>query len=136
MLMSVQYECDILENRISYRIVGAGIEVHRRLGPGLLERTYAVCLAHELAAFGFKVSSEARIPLIYKDLHIERAFRADLIIDDKVLIEIKSVAAIQPIHKVQVLTYLRLTGLRLGLLMNFNTACLRDGVERVVNGLV
>jgi GxxExxY protein len=134
--MSVQYECDILENRIAYRIIGAGIEVHKRLGPGLLERAYAKCLAHELAAAGFKVASETRIPLIYKDLHVEDAFRADLIIDDKVLVEVKSVAAIQPIHKVQVLTYLRLTGLRLGLLMNFNTACLRDGVDRVANGLV
>jgi GxxExxY protein len=135
MLLSVQYECDILENRISYRIIGAGIEVHRRLGPGLLEKTYAACLEYELAAVGLKVASEVRIPLIYKDLHVDCAYRADLIVDDKVLIEIKSVAAIQPIHKVQVLTYLRLTSLKLGLLMNFNTACLRDGVDRVVNGL-
>ena len=133
--MIVQYECDILENRISYKIVGAGIEVHKRLGPGLLERTYAKCLAHELASVGFKVASEAQIPLMYKDPLVECAFRADLIIADKVLVEVKSVAAIQPIHKVQVLTYLRLTGLRLGLLMNFNTVCLRDGVERVANGL-
>ena len=93
-------------------------------------------LRMSLRLLASKFPAKLEFHLIYKDLHIECAFRADLIIDDKVLIEIKSVAAIQPIHKVQVLTYLRLTGLRLGLLMNFNTACLRDGVERVVNGLV
>jgi GxxExxY protein len=114
------------------QIIGAAIEVHRWLGPGLLETAYEECLAWELRAAGLRLSRQVLIPLIYKGLRIENAYRIDLIVDEKVLVELKHVEQVTVVHQAQVLTYLRLTGLRTALLINFNTDVLRDGIRRFV----
>jgi len=122
------------ENQISSGIISASIAIHRTLGPGLLESVYEKILAHELSKGGFIVEVQKTIPLIYGDLCIEDAFRADLVVNNQVLVELKSVRTLEPVHHKQVLTYLRLTGLKLGLLINFNAHLLKDGVARVING--
>ena len=121
-------------NDLSYRIIGAGVEVHRALGPGLLESTYRTCMVYELRERRIKVVTEQAIPVRYKKLILDGGYRVDLIVDDTVIVELKSVETVLPVHRAQVLSYLRHTNKPLGLLMNFNVAILTDGVDRIKNG--
>lgn len=114
-------------------IIGAAIEVHRRLGPGLLETAYRKCLAYELRKRGHEVIEEQPIPVIYDDVHMECGFRADLIVDAQVIVELKAKSAIHPIDKAQLLSHLRLAQKSVGLLINFHDVKLIDGVTRIVN---
>lgn len=123
------------ENELSYKIIGAALEVHRNLGAGLLENTYEIALAYELKQLGFAVRRQVTLPVKYKEVMIENAYKIDLVIENKVIVEIKSVAEIHPIFQAQLLTYLKLTNLKLGLLINFNTLLIRNGIHRVVNKL-
>lgn len=121
-------------NELTGAIIGAAVEVHRRLGPGLLESEYRVCLAYELRKRGFEVIEEQAVPVIYDDIRLECGFRADLLVNGVVVVELKAKAAIHPIDKAQTLSHLRLMGLQLGLLINFHEAKLVDGVHRNING--
>ena len=121
-------------NELSYRIIGAGIEVHRGVGPGLLESTYLACMIYELRQRGMNVASDQKIPIRYKTLKLDSNYRFDLLIDDTIIVELKSVETVLPVHRAQVLSYLRHLKKPLGLLMNFNVAVLTDGVERIKNG--
>jgi GxxExxY protein len=122
-------------NSISGKIVDAALHVHKSLGPGLLESVYEVVLAHELQRRGLYVVRQHPVPIEYDEIRLQIGFRADLLIEDKIIVEIKSVEAIAPVHKMQLLTYLRLADKRLGLLINFNVALIKDGIYRIVNGL-
>jgi GxxExxY protein len=121
---------------LTHAIIGAAIEVHRLLGPGLLENAYAECLARELTLRGISFEREKPIPLVYKDLRVDAGYRPDFIVDGKVVVELKAVEALAPIHDAIVLTYLRVSGCKIGLLMNFNVAVLKDGIRRLVLGYV
>lgn len=123
------------ENEIAKIIVDAAFQIHKRLGPGLLESVYEVVLAHELKKRGVRVKRQVPVAIVYDDIKFDEGFRADLIIEDKVIVELKSVENIVPVHKKQLLTYLRLSDKRLGLLINFGSELIRDGISRVVNGL-
>ncbi|PCJ28575.1 MAG: GxxExxY protein [Flavobacteriales bacterium] len=123
------------ENELSKIIIGLGIEIHTELGPGLLESAYEECLYFELKKNGFKVEKQKALPLSYKEVTLEVGYRMDLLVEDKVVIEIKAVEALNDVHLAQVLTYLKLSKCKLGLLMNFNVYRLKDGIKRVVNGL-
>jgi len=123
------------ENLIAKEIVDAAYGVHTTLGPGLLESVYEAVLSFELVERGFHIVREQPIPIVYKEVRIEHGFRADLIVEDKVIVEIKSIELIAPVHKKQLLTYLKLADKRLGLLINFNVALIKDGITRIVNGL-
>ena len=123
------------ENEISKQIVDAAFKIHTRLGPGLLESVYEAVLAYELRKRGLRVERQKVIPVVYEEVRLDEGFRADLVVEDKVIIELKSVEAIARVHKKQVLTYLRLSNLRLGLLINFGEELIKDGISRVVNGL-
>jgi len=123
------------ENEISKVVVDAAIAVHRELGPGLLESVYEVVLAYELGQRGLSVKRQVPIPIRYKDMTFDEAFRADLVIEEKVIVELKSVEQVSEAHKKQVQTYLRLTGCKLGFLLNFGEALMKRGITRVVNGL-
>lgn len=123
------------ENDIGTRVLEAAIHVHRELGPGLLESVYEVILARELSDRGLQVERQVQVPIIYKGIRFDEGFRADIIVEGKVLLELKSVERILPAHKKQVQTYLRLTGLKLGYLLNFGEAVLKSGITRCVNGL-
>lgn len=123
------------ENELSNKIVGVAIEVHRSLGPGLLESTYEECLCHELSLNQIPFERQAMLPVFYKGNQLDCGYRVDIIVDSKVILELKSVAEIQPIHKAQLLTYLKLSGLKLGLLLNFNVVLMKDGINRFVRGL-
>ena len=123
------------ENEIGTMVIETAIAIHRELGPGLLESVYEVVLERELVARGLKVSRQLSIPIIYKGLRFDEGFRADLIVADAVLIELKSTEKVSEAHKKQVQTYLRLTGLKLGYLLNFGEALLKNGITRCVNRL-
>jgi GxxExxY protein len=123
------------ENALSNRVIGAAIEVHRILGPGLLESVYELALERELRLIGLPVRRQQTVPLEYKGTALGDGFRMDMLVSDMLLLEIKAVEQLLPLHEAQLLTYLRLTGKRLGLLINFNTRTLKDGIRRVVNGL-
>jgi GxxExxY protein len=123
------------ENEISREIVDAAYKIHTRLGPGLFESVYERVMRYELEKRGLIVVAQHPVPVVYESVHIEGAFRADLIVQDKVIVELKSVEAIAAIHRRQLLTYLRLSGLRLGLLINFNVDLIKDGISRIANGL-
>ena len=123
------------ENEIAKIIVDAAYQIHVRLGPGLLESVYETVLAYELKKRRLNVVRQVPVLVIYDDLEFEEGFRADLIVEDCVNIELKSVESIQPVHKKQLLTYLRLTDRRLGLLINFGDALIKDGISRIANGL-
>ncbi len=112
-------------------IVDAAMAVHMALGPGLLESVYEVCLCHELAQRGIAFESQVPLPISYKGVKLEAGLRLDLLVNQKVIVELKAVENTQPVHEAQLLTYLKLTGLRLGLLLNFNSALLRDGIKRM-----
>ena len=121
-------------NDLTNAIIGAAIEVHRRLGPGLLESAYRVCLAYELSKRGFDVVEEKPVPVIYDDVKLECGFRADLLVNRLVVVELKATSVIHPVDKAQTLSHLRLLNLRFGLLINFHEERLVDGVNRIVNG--
>ena len=123
------------ENELAKIVVDSALTIHKALGPGLLESVYQAVLAYELRQNGLKVEAEVSIPVVYGQVQIETAFRADLIVDGCLLIELKSIEQINPIHKKQLLTYLRLSDTRLGLLINFNEELIKNGIHRVVNGL-
>ena len=125
----------LTENQLSKITLDAAFKVHSRTGPGLLETVYEVVLAHELRKQGLHVERQVPIPIRYDELEFEEGFRADLVVEDKLIVELKSVEKLAPIHGKQVLTQLRLSGYRLGLLINFGEVHLRDGVERIANGL-
>ena len=118
---------------LTREIIGAGIEVHRVLGPGLLESSYRTCLQYELGARRVPFATERPVPVVYKGIALASEYRLDLLVDNCVVVEIKAVAALLPIHQAQLLTYLHLTGLPVGLLINFNVPKLADGVRRVIN---
>lgn len=122
-------------NRLSNVVIGAAIEVHRLLGPGLLESAYQQCLAWELEQQDLVVEQQVIVPLRYKQLHVENGYRVDMLVEREVIIELKSVDGLLPIHTAQLLTYLKLTGLRLGLLLNFKVDVMRNGIKRVANRL-
>ncbi|WP_265429031.1 GxxExxY protein [Chryseobacterium sp. YIM B08800] len=123
------------ENELSYKIIGAALEVHKTLGSGLLESAYEAALAYELKELGLKVERQLLFPLKYKNELIDNAYRIDLMIENKIIVEVKSVVEIHPIFYSQVLTYLKLTDIKLGLLINFNTPLIKDGIHRIVNKL-
>jgi GxxExxY protein len=123
------------ENEISKIIVDMAMKIHTALGPGLLESVYETVLAFELRKSGLRVKRQVMIPIIYESLVIKESFRADLVIDEKVIIELKSISKLENVHYKQLLTYLRLSGKKLGLLINFNELHLKDGIKRIVNGL-
>jgi GxxExxY protein len=123
------------ENELSKIIVNTAFEIHSKLGPGLLESVYEEIMYFELSARGLKVERQKAIPVFWKELKMEVGFRADLIVENKVVIELKSVTAISPVHAKQVLTYLRLSGSKLGLLINFNEPLIKSGITRIVNNL-
>lgn len=123
------------ENEISYKIIGAALEIHKNIGPGLLESAYENALAFDLRELGLEVKQQIPMPFIYKEIKQDVGYRIDLIVNDKVLIEIKSIETLAPVHYAQTLTYLKLSGMKLGLLINFNTKVLKEGVHRIVNNL-
>ena len=122
------------ERELTRLVIGAAIAVHRELGPGLLESTYRVCLERELRSSGLAVEVERAIPLIYRGVHLECGHRMDLLVEGRLIVELKATRRLKPIHLAQLLTYLRLTNLRLGLLLNFNVPKMTDGIRRIVNG--
>ena len=123
------------ENQIGNAIVGAAIEVHKQLGPGLLETTYEIALMHELSERGLSVKRQVPVAIHYRGIRLEEGFRADMIVAEKVMLELKSLESINDIHKKQLLTYLKLTGIKLGYLMNFGESLMKKGITRIVNGL-
>ena len=125
---------DLNENEISRIIIGAAIKVHIALGPGLLENAYQRCLHFELNKLGLKVEMEKSMPLVYEDVMLESGYRLDLLVNNKVVVEIKSIEQLHNVHLAQILTYLKLGDYRLGLLINFNVSLLKNGVKRVING--
>jgi GxxExxY protein len=126
---------ELHENAISKEIVDVAYKIHSGLGPGLLESVYEVVLAHELKKRGLRVQRQLPISIVWEEVRFEEGYRLDLMVEDKVLVEVKSVQGIEPVHKKQLLTYLRLMDKRLGILINFNEDLIRDGIKRVVNGL-
>ncbi len=127
--MTLAYDSGLTE-----RLIGLAIEVHRQLGPGLLESAYEECLCFELKQNGIAYIRQATLPVVYKDIRLECGYRIDILVESEVVVEIKSVERLMPIHEAQVLTYLRLSGHKIGLLMNFNSVVLKDGLRRLVLG--
>jgi len=125
----------MIENEIGTEIVGAAIAIHRRLGPGLMEAVYEVVLSHELKQRGFRVERQVQVSIEYRGIKFDEGFRADAIVNDCVLIELKSVKKLTAAHRKQIQTYLRLTGMKLGYLLNFGEALMKNGIVRAVNGL-
>ena len=123
------------ENEIGEAVLGAAMKVHSALGPGLLESVYEVCLAYELEKQGHEIRRQVSLPVEYDGKRIDAGFRPDILVADKVLVEVKAVERMAPIHTAQILTYLRLSGYKLGYLLNFNVVHMRDGIKQVVNGL-
>jgi len=123
------------ENEIGSVVVNCALSVHKALGPGLLESTYEACLLFELREAGLRVEAQKALPVVYKDVKLECGYRIDLLVENKVVIEIKSVDALNDVHLAQVLTYLKLSGNKLGFLINFNVKLLKEGIKRVVNNL-
>jgi GxxExxY protein len=120
-------------NKITGDIIGAAIEVHRALGPGLLESAYEACLAYELVQQGLKVEQQKPIPVVYKEIRLDCGYRLDLLVENEVIVEVKSVDELAPIHSAQLLSYLRLSGCKVGLLINFNVEILKHGIRRLAN---
>ncbi len=120
-------------NEISKTIIGFAIEVHKKLGPGLLESAYQECLFYELKKAGLRVEKEKPMPIVYKEVKLDHGYRIDLLVEDNIVIELKSVEALTDVHFAQVLTYLKLGGYKLGLLINFNVKLLKNGIKRIIN---
>ncbi|MGQ0600392.1 MAG: GxxExxY protein [Anaerolineales bacterium] len=123
------------ENDIARIVVDAAFKIHKRLGPGLFESVYVAVLVYELTTRGLKVETEVPIPVVYEGVHLELGFRADIIVENKVIIEVKSIEQTAAVHKKQLITYLKVADKRLGLLINFGAPIIKDGITRVVNGL-
>ena len=123
------------ENEISNKIIGLAIEVHKALGPGLLESAYQECLFYKLNKSGLVVEKEKPMPLIFEEVKLECGYRIDVLVENKVVIELKSVEALNDVHMAQTLTYMKLGGYKLGLLINFNVTLLKNGIKRIVNNL-
>jgi len=123
------------ENQLLYKIIGIALELHKSLGPGLLESVYETALAHDLVESGLNVKRQVPLPFVYKDINMEAGYRIDILVNDKVILEIKSIDALAPIHFAQTLTYLKLSNLKLALLINFNVKTLKEGIHRIVNQL-
>jgi GxxExxY protein len=124
-----------IENILTSHVIGCAIDIHKALGPGLLESVYEVSLAYELEEVGFHVKRQVSIPVRYKEIKHDVGFRADILVEDKLIIEIKSVENLAPVHYAQTLTYLKLSGKKLALLINFNNVILKNGIHRIVNNL-
>ena len=122
------------ENELATRVIGSAIEIHRALGPGLLESAYHECLFYKLVNSRLRAEKQKPMPLVFEQVHLECGYRLDILVEDKLVLEVKSVEAIHPLHLAQTLTYLRLGNYRLGLLINFNVEVLRNGIKRVING--
>jgi GxxExxY protein len=123
------------ENELSYQIIGVALRMHKELGPGLLESVYESALSHDLTEIGFDIKRQMPISFTYKGIRMESAFRIDLLVNNTIIIEIRSVETLAPVHHAQTLTYLRLSSRKLALLINFNEAVLRNGIHRIVNQL-
>lgn len=133
---SIHYEMKTKDiNELSSRIIGAAIEVHKALGPGLLESAYEECLCHELDIRGISFERQKPLPIIYKGIKLDCGYRLDVVVEEAIILELKACEKVEPIHKAQLLTYLKLCQLNLGLLLNFNTAAMKDGIVRIVNNL-
>ena len=122
-------------NEITYEIIGTAIEIHRKVGPGLLESAYEHALAFDLKEKGLNVRQQVALPFIYKEVQLEVGYRLDLLVENKVIVEVKSVENLMPVHYAQLLTYLKLSDLKLGLLINFNSKLLKNNIHRIVNNL-
>ena len=122
------------ENEISKIIIGAAIEVHKQLGPGLLESSYEACLAYELKQQGLNIQTQVALPIVYKEVKLNAGYRIDLLVENKIIIELKAVDMLADIHTAQLLTYLKLKNIKLGLLINFNSVRVIDGIKRIING--
>lgn len=120
------------DNELTHEIIGAAIEVHKALGPGLLESAYEECLVRELGLRNLRVERQKPLPLVYKDVKLDCGYRVDLLVEDRIVVELKAIEALAPVHDAVVLTYLRLSGRRIGLLINFHVAVLKDGIKRFV----
>ncbi len=123
------------ENELSRIVIGEALVVHKKLGPGLLESVYEECLSYRLIKWGLKIERQKPIPLVFEGIKLECGFRCDILIEDKLIIEIKAVEGLNDIHLAQVLTYLKLSDVKLGLLMNFNVLKIKEGIKRIVNNL-
>ena len=122
----------MIDNEITHEIIGAAIEVHKHLGPGLLESAYEECLFHELQLRNLRVERQKAVPVVYKQTKLECGYRLDLLVEGRVVVELKSVEGLGPIHEAIILTYLRMSGHKLGLLINFNVSVLKEGVRRFI----
>jgi GxxExxY protein len=127
----------IVDNNYKYsditgKIIACAIEVHRHLGPGLLEKAYEECLAYELRIAGYHAELQKPLPVVYKEIKLEHGYRIDILVDNKVLVEVKSVEALNPVHEAQILTYLKFSGIEVGLLINFNVKLLKNGIKKYV----
>jgi GxxExxY protein len=122
-------------NAITGRIIEFSIKVHKTLGPGMLEGAYEICLMHELVMHGFEVERQKKLPIVYDGIRLDAGYRIDLLVNQSVIVEVKAVERLHAVHEAQLLSYLRMTNVKLGLLINFNMKMLRDGVKRVVNKL-
>jgi GxxExxY protein len=122
------------ENELAKTVFYAGLKVHKNLGPGLLESAYEECLAYELQKEGVFVEKQKPLPLVYEEIKLDAGYRIDLLVENKVIVELKSVESLNDLHLAQILTYLKLSGCKLGLLINFNTVLFKEGVRRVING--
>ena len=122
-------------NRLTEVTIGATIDVHRELGPGLLESAYEACLAHELSRRGLSFEQQKGLPVAYRDVKLDCGYRIDLLVEGKVIVELKAAERLMPIHKAQLLSYLKLSGCKVGLLINFNVKVLTEGIKRMVHGL-
>jgi len=120
-------------NELTEKIIGAAIEVHKNLGPGLLESVYEECLCYELEQIGLRFQRQLSIPVKYKEIQLDIGYRLEIIIEDEVIIELKTVEKITPLHEAQLLTYLKITDKEVGLIMNFNSALLKNGIKRMIN---
>lgn len=123
------------ENELSFKIIGIALELHRNVGPGLLESSYENALAYDLREAGMEVKQQVSVPFVYKEIKMEVGYRLDMIVENKIIIEVKSVEIVAPVHYSQLLTYLKLSNMKLGSLINFYTKLLREGIHRVVNNL-
>ena len=122
------------ENELSKIVFDSALKLHKALGPGLLESAYEECMFYELCKTGVKLEKQKPLPLIYEEIKLETGYRVDLIVENKLIIEIKSVEALNDVHLAQIMTYLKLSGCKLGLLINFNVVLIKDGIRRIING--
>lgn len=120
-------------NKITETIIGVAINIHRTLGPGLLESAYEACMVYDLSQAGLKIEQQKSLPVVYRGVQLECGYRLDLMIENEVIVEIKSIEKLLPIHKAQLMSYLKLSGCKIGLLINFNVELLKEGIQRVVN---